>query len=811
VVCVAALVVFGPGLVVLLALGVRQRLVLLGASAPASVGVALLVASGAALTGHRFGPTALLSGTFMLAAVGVALWWLVTRFAGPPGQLGPVHRAVLPELTGYFRLVARLIGLVLVLVGMALTVRMWEAALGGWNTWNQDHDPILHALLTAYIMRTGRGAPWQIMPADVIIQTPTVYYPDGFHLLGAAIADVFGHPMIGMNGAAAMVLGPAWVASAAALAGVAVRWLGWRPIRIAGTTAPPTPGAGTTRAAGAGTTGSASAGTTGSAGAGVTSGGVRAGGAAGGRARLAGLLGGVRRGALSRDGSWSPLGAGIGAVVAAGMYRPGVELARDNGLLPNACALVLVPGVLAALLLVRPKGWTSAVGIGLACAGVVTVHPSAGLSVGMSIAAIWLAMLFTRDGRSALRAQLPVLVTVLGAAGLVGAPVLHGALAVSSRIAAFPPDSTSVPISRTLGNVIPLIYGGMFDHRPIIQVWPTLLLVIGLAGALVLRRALPLVVVWAMWVVVVLLAHRNPRGVTAPILGFFYNSAGRVQAHIPLFVPALGTVGVFTVLGGFMVVLRQLGVGPIADVLAWVRRAFDRLGQKVRLTHGRPLRRRLGQGERAYPVGERLDDRLGERVLCLLGVAMVATFGFSYAGGPTNKYLTNNAQALSQRWRYPQLYRVDQDDIAAADWLRARIKPGERIMNSPNDGSTWLYVQDGLPIVELSTLGVPDFPYTWWLMKNFQNLEFDRYVRAQILRLNIGWVYVDSRAPIIGAWGAPDNWTGGGLMTTVPGLTDLDNVAGLTLVHVVGSIRIYQVDQAAIAAMDTGVGPGGPS
>jgi hypothetical protein len=74
-------------------------------------------------------------------------------------------------------------------------------------------------------------------------------------------------------------------------------------------------------------------------------------------------------------------------------------------------------------------------------------------------------------------------------------------------------------------------------------------------------------------------------------------------------------------------------------------------------------------------------------------------------------------------------------------------------MNSPNDGSTLLYVHDGLPIVELSTLVIPGFPYTWWLMKNFQNLQLDHYVRDMIPRLNIAWVYVDSWAPIIGAWG----------------------------------------------------------
>jgi hypothetical protein len=64
-------------------------------------------------------------------------------------------------------------------------------------------------------------------------------------------------------------------------------------------------------------------------------------------------------------------------------------------------------------------------------------------------------------------------------------------------------------------------------------------------------------------------------------------------------------------------------------------------------------------------------------------------------------------------------------------------------------------------------------------------------------------VYVDSRAPIIGAFGAPDNWTGGGLMTLVPGLRRLDGVPGLILEHVDGSVRIYRVDCAAIRAMQT--------
>jgi hypothetical protein len=692
VVCVAAVVVFGPGLALLTAFGVRDWLVLLGASPAASVGVALIAACVAARFGGRYGVSALLVTTLLLVGVGVGLALTAHRFLGPPAQL-PAEtdpRQALPRLTGYPLLAAQLLGLILVLTGAVLTLRAWFSGLGSWRTWNQDHDTILHSLLTAYIMRTGRGAPWQIMPADVIVGSPTVYYPDGFHLLAATVADVFGDAVVGMNAVAAMVLGAAWTCAAGALAGVAVRW----------------------------------------------------------------LCGGVDNAAKG----WTALGAGVGSVIAAGLYRPGLEMARDNGVLPNASALVLVPGVLVGLLLVRPKGWTGALGVGVACAGVVTVHPSSGLSVGLSILVIWLAMLCGRHGRATLRAQLPVLAVVIGAAVLVGAPVLHGALAVSSRIKAFPPDSHGMPISRMLGNVVGLTYGGMFDNRPIMQVWPTLLLLAGVLATLMQRRAVPLAVAWAVWVVVVLLAYRNPRGLTAPILGFFYNSAGRVQGHTALFAPALATVGVFAALGAL---LTGLGAARLNG-----------------------------------------SERLGQRTVAVLGVTMLFVFTVGYLSGPTNRYLRTNAEALSQRWRYPQMYRVDSEDITAAAWLRTRIKPGERIMNSPNDGSTWLYVHDGLPIVELSTLGVPGFPYTWRLMKNFQNLQLDHYVRNMIPRLNIAWVYVDSRAPIIGAWGAPDNWTGGGLMTMVPGLTNLDHTPGLILEHVVGSVRIYRVDQPAIRALD---------
>ncbi|WP_028924426.1 DUF6541 family protein [Pseudonocardia acaciae] len=735
---------FGPGLALLVALGVRQRVLLLGAAPAASVGVAILTASGAALLGVRYGPWTLVVGSVLLAGAGIGLGRGLRRFLGPPAALPPpAAKPLLPRLSGMPALLAQLAGLVFLFTGAGLALRSWIDGFGGWDdglgTYNQDHDPILHAVLTTFIQRSGRGAPWEIMPADVVVGTPTVYYPDGFHLIAATIGAVFGDPVVGMNAAAAMIIGAAWCTSAAALAALAVRW-------------------------------------------------------------------------LRDDAGWMTLAGGVASLVAAGLYRPGVQLARDNGLLPNAAALVLVPGVVAAILLIRPRAWATAVGIGVACAGIVAVHPSSGLSVGLTVLLFWIALLFARDGRAMLRAQWSVLVLTVVVAAAAGAPVLRGALAVSERIGAFPPDTANMPLTRSLGQVVPLMYGGMFDDKALVQTWPTVLLIAGLITALVMRRAVPLVVAWVVWVVIVLLAYRNPTGITEPILGFFYNSAGRVRSHTALFAPALAALGTFGLLSALLAAVGGIRLPPwMGDwQAAWRRRWFDDQGALAGPgTRAAPYRIgsmsvSTGSGDGANPKAGRWEPlaRLRPRLVAAFGVFALVAFGYGYVAGPSVGYLATTSEALSQRWSHPQLYRVDAADVAAAEWLKARVKPGQRIMNNPNDGSTFLYVAHGLPIVEVSTLGVPNFPYTYKLMKGFRYLDIDPDIRRLVLDLNIAWVYVDPRAPIIGADGAPDDWTGGGLMTTVPGLDGLDDTPGLILAHVSGPVHIYKVDLDEIRHLD---------
>lgn len=719
----AAVTVFGPGAVLLWTLGTRQGVVLLGAAAPASVGVAMLVASGCAVAGLSYGPLALLVGTVALCCGGAGLKWGVVRRFGPPGVLPRLATtALLPPLAGVIGWVARLVGVVFVLLGAGLAVHAWVGGIGELSTWNQDHDTILHAVLTAYVQYSGRGAPWQIAPADLIANGPVSFYPDGFHLMASVIGAMAGDPVVGMNVAAATIIGAGWTSSAGALAAVAVRW-------------------------------------------------------------------------LRDDPGWAWLAAGVGAVIASGLYRPGVAMARDNGLLPNASAMVLAAGVVAAILSVRPKAWASACGVAVACAGIVTVHPTATVSVGLTVVMIWAALLCTSDGAALLRAQFSAIVVLVCASAVLSVPVALGALQVVGRVAAFPPDSgVGISPGKSLGVVVALVYGGGFDDQELVQVWPSILVVAGLLTSLVLRRSVPLTVAWLAWVVIVLLAFRNPEGLTAPVMGFFYNSAQRVRGHVGILAPALAALGVF----GLLRVLMT------AVVSARMLRLCTRQAHAC-APEARPRLARIG------PVISSPAARLGNRPspgwltpssLAVTAVTVIVLFGCGYMAGPNSRYLISTSRAVAERWSAPQFYRVDENDINAAAWLRGRVAAGERIMNNPNDGSTYLYVRHHLPIVELSTLGLFDVPYTYRLLQRFSNLRTDPEVRRLVLQMNIAWLYVDSRVPRIVTPGSPQNWTAGKPIATLPGWDHLNDVPGLHLVHTSGPVRIYHIDLDEIRLLD---------
>jgi hypothetical protein len=104
----------------------------------------------------------------------------------------------------------------------------WLVGIGPLTRAQQEHDMIMHVLQTAYITRTGRGAPWELAPVDLLTGTPTWFYPSGVHLLAAATAGLVGGAVVpALNAQTVVLLAVAGCTGSAALGAVAGRQLGW--------------------------------------------------------------------------------------------------------------------------------------------------------------------------------------------------------------------------------------------------------------------------------------------------------------------------------------------------------------------------------------------------------------------------------------------------------------------------------------------------------------------------------------------------------------------------------------------------------
>ena len=117
-------------------------------------------------------------------------------------------------------------------------------------------------------------------------------------------------------------------------------------------------------------------------------------------------------------------------------------------------------------------------------------------------------------------------------------------------------------------------------------------------------------------------------------------------------------------------------------------------------------------------------------------------------------------------------------------------------MNNANDGSTFLYVEYGIPVVNISTLGLANLPHTYQLLGSFNRFASDAAVRDELAALNVAWVYVDAEAPVTGSPGSPDNWTRGQPFAVAPGLEGLVGLPGVRQEFRSGSVSVYSVDLA---------------
>jgi hypothetical protein len=441
---------------------------------------------------------------------------------------------------------------------------------------------------------------------------------------------------------------------------------------------------------------------------------------------------------------------GVAAVLAATLYRPGVQLAHDGGILPNAVAFTLAALVLAALVSWRRVPRAVLLGAGVAAAGAAAVHPSALVTIGLT-AVVYLAVDVLRRGRHDLarfvRALLPA--AVVGV--VVAAPTLVFGSSAVGATTAFATATPNRPVALAVGKALTFAYGGYLDPDSTrSQVAAAALILAGVLVLVVARRCAPLLAALAVWLLVVVSYFVGPgKGPAGIVTGFFYNSEPRVWSHLTLLGVPAGALG-------------------LALAARWVARRVPGLPRRVVpwTTAG---------------------------LLLLLAAVYVAGPGYSYARIDEN--------AVASRFATPDFTRVNGDDEAAAAWLAGQVRPGQRILNSANDGSTILYTEYGLPIVNLATLGSATAPYTYQLLGGFRDYPTDPVVRRDLLDLHVDWLYVDSQAPAIGVGGAPFNWPQADRLTVPRGFDDLTGLPGLTPAFRAGTVTIYRLDPAVVARL----------
>src|SRR5205085_9995657 len=113
-----------------------------------------------------------------------------------------------------------------------------------------------------------------------------------------------------------------------------------------------------------------------------------------------------------------------------------------------------------------------------------------------------------------------------------------------------------------------------------------------------------------------------------------------------------------------------------------------------------------------------------------------------YLAGPSRGYARVDADYLRSRYSKPEFHRVTDDDRKAIAWLAPQVRRGERVLNSANDGSTFLYVERGIPVVNILSLGNPEVPATYKLLERFNQFPTDAEVRRMLRELNVHWIYV---------------------------------------------------------------------
>ena len=217
------------------------------------------------------------------------------------------------------------------------------------------------------------------------------------------------------------------------------------------------------------------------------------------------------------------------------------------------------------------------------------------------------------------------------------------------------------PIAQGVGKALTFAYGGYLDPESTrAQVDAAILIIGGLIVLVAARRCIPLLATVAVWFAIVISYFVAPgRGVPGVITSFFYNSEPRVWSHLSLVGVPAGALGV-------------------ALAARWAARRLPYVGR------------------RAVPWAT------AGLLFLVLAVYLVG--------------LVRLRARQRERHRLPvrdaRLHTGERRRRGRGGVARRPSADGQRVLNSANDGSTILYTEYGLPVVNLASLGSAAAPYT---------------------------------------------------------------------------------------------------
>ncbi|MGY1731879.1 DUF6541 family protein [Geodermatophilus sp. SYSU D01045] len=450
----------------------------------------------------------------------------------------------------------------------------------------------------------------------------------------------------------------------------------------------------------------------------------------------------------------------LAALFASVLYRPSFQLALDGGILGYAAGLALAPVVACCLLRLPRRLGADVLVTPVVVLAVFAVHPSMAVFVAGTTAVAGAVALPRSPVRRWVAERWRVLLATGGATVVLLVPWLLASSRVGDQVSSYPERPATEPFLDVALRLLRFTYSGFFDPgQTLYHAAFAVLFAVGALGCLTRLRLLPLLAAWAAWALLAIAFNAGLSGapVVAQVAGFFYNSLTRLVDLSWVLAPAVAGAGLAALLGGAAELAARPGRGDAGSRRARVLQA-------------------------AGPV-----------VAAALALVFLLTAGLSYRD--------RNTEAVAARYGEPGFVRVSADDRAAFDWLGDQDDVG-RVLNNGNDGSTYLYVYEGIPVVNVFPLGVAESRYGIYLMEHFDRIATDPKVRCLVQRYDITHLLVSRTSPPVWAAAAPFGWVDTPLFDAAPGFAGLDDVDEVDLVFRNGDASVYAVDESVLDGDD---------